>query len=248
QTYAPAAINALAPDESSIPALLARHEDPWLTQRYGQDSLAKKLKVIGLSMELPTVPPPPTFSHRESFVRGEGIAEREMTAKEKLEKRRSSLSATEQALLEKRKQSITSADVQLDIIPRRPQDAPAPASFAQQRFWFIHQLKPGNTAYNEIRTVRVKAQPDVHIFKRVLLEILRRHDILRCNFAFMDGQLQQIVRPYEEAASELSLLELDLEQTPADEREQEAQRYIQETVQRPFDLAKGLLWRPILIR
>jgi len=59
KTYAPAAIDALAPDEGLIPELLARHEDPWLTQRYGQSSLAKKLKVIGLSMELPVVPPPP---------------------------------------------------------------------------------------------------------------------------------------------------------------------------------------------
>jgi ribonucleoside-diphosphate reductase beta chain len=61
RTYAPAAIAALEPAEAEIPALLARHEDPWLTQRYGQNSLAKKLKVIGLNMELPAVPPPPTF-------------------------------------------------------------------------------------------------------------------------------------------------------------------------------------------
>jgi ribonucleoside-diphosphate reductase beta chain len=61
KTYAPAAIDALGPDESAIPDLLARGEDPWLTQRYGQSSLAKKLKVIGLSMELPVVPPPPIF-------------------------------------------------------------------------------------------------------------------------------------------------------------------------------------------
>ncbi len=60
-TYAPAAIDALAPKEADIPDLLIRHEDPWLTQRYGQNSLAKKLKVIGLSMELPVVPSPPVF-------------------------------------------------------------------------------------------------------------------------------------------------------------------------------------------
>lgn len=59
QTYAPAAIDALAPDESAVALALARHEDPWLTQRYGQNSLAKKLKVMGLRLELPAVPPPP---------------------------------------------------------------------------------------------------------------------------------------------------------------------------------------------
>ena len=59
-TYAPAAIEALAPDESVVRIALARGEDPWITQRYGQCSLAKKLKVIGLNMQLPDVPAPPT--------------------------------------------------------------------------------------------------------------------------------------------------------------------------------------------
>lgn len=60
-TYAPTALEALAPDKSTISIALAQHEDPWLTQRYGQQSLAKKLKVMGVSMHLPSVPPPPTF-------------------------------------------------------------------------------------------------------------------------------------------------------------------------------------------
>jgi ribonucleoside-diphosphate reductase beta chain len=30
-----------------------------MTPRYATDSLRKKLKVIGLSMEIPSVPPPP---------------------------------------------------------------------------------------------------------------------------------------------------------------------------------------------
>lgn len=62
RTYAPVAIDALAPAESSLADLLDRHEDPWVTQRYGQASLAKKLKVIGLQhVELPPLPPPPDF-------------------------------------------------------------------------------------------------------------------------------------------------------------------------------------------
>ncbi|HLG63738.1 MAG TPA: ribonucleotide-diphosphate reductase subunit beta [Ktedonosporobacter sp.] len=61
QLYAPVALDALAPVESSIPDALARHEDPWQTQRYGFSSLTKKLKVIGLNVELPAVPPLPTF-------------------------------------------------------------------------------------------------------------------------------------------------------------------------------------------
>ena len=60
-TYAPIALDALAPLESTISTLLEQGEDPWQAQRYGQQSLAKKLKVIGLSVELPAVPPVPVF-------------------------------------------------------------------------------------------------------------------------------------------------------------------------------------------
>lgn len=63
QTYAPIALDALAPAEAFIPTMLARHEDPWEAQRYGQESLRKKLKVIGLNIEVPhlTAPSMPTL-------------------------------------------------------------------------------------------------------------------------------------------------------------------------------------------
>jgi ribonucleoside-diphosphate reductase beta chain len=59
--YAPTAIKGLTPPDESIPQILAMQGDPWVSPRYAVDSLRKKLKVIGLSMEseLPTVPPPP---------------------------------------------------------------------------------------------------------------------------------------------------------------------------------------------
>src|SRR3989442_8763917 len=59
--YAPVAIQALTPEDEYIPQMLARQVDPWTAPRYAQDSLRKKLKVVGLSMELPSVPPPPVF-------------------------------------------------------------------------------------------------------------------------------------------------------------------------------------------
>jgi len=73
ETYAPVAIEALGPNEAVVGTVIARGEDPWLTQRYGQISLAKKLKVIGLSMKLPDVPSPPAFSQRQSFLLHENI-------------------------------------------------------------------------------------------------------------------------------------------------------------------------------
>ncbi len=59
--YAPIALSALTPADEYIPNILAMKADPWVTPRYALDSLRKKLKVIGLSMELPDVPPVPAF-------------------------------------------------------------------------------------------------------------------------------------------------------------------------------------------
>lgn len=59
EKYAPRALEAISPGPEQIANLLAMGQDPWLTPRYGQESLGKKLKVIGLSMPLPAVPPPP---------------------------------------------------------------------------------------------------------------------------------------------------------------------------------------------
>ncbi|HJT57827.1 MAG TPA: ribonucleotide-diphosphate reductase subunit beta [Ktedonobacteraceae bacterium] len=56
EKYAPPALAALRPPGDVIPSMLAMQLDPWTTQRYGLESLRKKLKVIGLSMELPGVP------------------------------------------------------------------------------------------------------------------------------------------------------------------------------------------------
>jgi ribonucleoside-diphosphate reductase beta chain len=61
EKYAPMAITALTPPEQQIKNILAARGDPWVTPRYAQDSLRKKLKVVGLSMEVPSVPPPPIF-------------------------------------------------------------------------------------------------------------------------------------------------------------------------------------------
>lgn len=57
--FAPIAIQSLTPDDEIIPNILAMQGDPWITPRYATDSLRKKLKVIGLSMEIPSVPPSP---------------------------------------------------------------------------------------------------------------------------------------------------------------------------------------------
>jgi ribonucleoside-diphosphate reductase beta chain len=56
------AFQSVALPEDRIEALLAEKEDPWETPRYARRSLEKKLRVIGLNIELPELPAVPKFS------------------------------------------------------------------------------------------------------------------------------------------------------------------------------------------
>src|SRR5438128_65030 len=50
EKYAQTAIEAISPAQEQVANILAAGQDPWVTPRYAQDSLRKKLKVIGLEM------------------------------------------------------------------------------------------------------------------------------------------------------------------------------------------------------
>src|SRR5262249_11460357 len=61
-------------------------------------------------------------------------------------------------------------------------DRPIPASFAQQRLWFIDQLEPGGHMYNSPLSLRIRGSLDPIIVQRALDEIVARHETLRTTF------------------------------------------------------------------
>src|SRR6185436_9125540 len=64
-----------------------------------------------------------------------------------------------------------------------PRDAQLPLSFAQQRLWFLDQLEPGTPFYNVPVAVRLTGHLDLEALERTLLEVTRRHEVLRTTFA-----------------------------------------------------------------
>lgn len=62
--FVPLAMRGLTPAPEMIEETLKVGADPWLVPRYACDSLRKKLKVIGLHMELPELPPVPAASQK----------------------------------------------------------------------------------------------------------------------------------------------------------------------------------------
>ncbi len=54
-----------------------------------------------------------------------------------------------------------------------------PASFAQQRLWFLDQFEPGSPFYNIPTAVRLKGKLNVEALRQCVEEIAWRHETLR---------------------------------------------------------------------
>jgi amino acid adenylation domain-containing protein len=120
-----------------------------------------------------------------------------------------------------------------------------PASFAQQRLWFIDQLIPGNAIYNVPTVIRLTGKLNVSALEQTFNEIVRRHEVLRTTFKVLDGQPLQAISTESGA---IALNVLDLRQLSADEREIEAKCIINAEIERTFDLSTGPLLRVTLLQ
>ena len=151
------------------------------------------------------------------------------------------LSAAERALLERRLLESRAAKARDDVVPRRSGQGPAPASFAQERLWFVEQLAPGSATYHIADAFVIAGGVDVARLGRSLEALVRRHESLRTTFALEGGRPVQIV-------GEPFAVPLE-EQLLADVHEpEEAQPFLVAESHRPFDLEAGPLFRARLFR
>jgi len=119
-----------------------------------------------------------------------------------------------------------------------------PASFAQQRLWFLDQLDPGTPLYNISRAVQVKGRLNLQALTEALNFIVARHESLRTNFASIDDEAVQIIAPAREIQIEL----VDLGGLPQGDKKSEARRLVSQAARRPFNLSQDLLLRATLYR
>ncbi|HEY1349725.1 MAG TPA: condensation domain-containing protein, partial [Ktedonobacteraceae bacterium] len=169
-----------------------------------------------------------------------------MQAKDELERRRSALSTKKQALLEKIVSRKANHVAQPVSIPRRPAELReiAPASFSQQRIWFLEQLEPGTSTYNFSEAWPLKGSLSYQALQQSFTEIVRRHAVLRTTFVEIAGKPMQRIN----GATPLALPVADLRSLPESERAQAARRLLNEAAQTPFDLQQGPLLRPFLVQ
>ena len=155
-----------------------------------------------------------------------------------------SLTPAKRALLEQRLKGKGLDSLGSQSIPPRATAQSATLSYSQQRLWFLDQYEPNSSVYNVASAVRLKGGLDIGALERSLNEIVRRHESLRTTFSVVEGEPVQVIAPSVKHALEV----VDLRQGLQSEREDQGQRVCEQEARRSFDLARGPLFRSVLIR
>jgi amino acid adenylation domain-containing protein len=133
-----------------------------------------------------------------------------------------------------------------EALVARPNDGPTPLSFGQEGLWLIEKMlgRERSSPYNEAMVLKLSGEVQPELLRRCLAEVVRRHEIWRTTFEERDGHPVQIVRP--PWVPELEVAELG----PMNEAAQRAEvrRRVRATAAVPYDLARGPLLRPQLLR
>ncbi len=130
------------------------------------------------------------------------------------------------------------------IDPRPSGAGDLPLSFAQQRLWFLDRLAPDNPFYNVFNPLRLSGALDVAALRRAFREIVLRHEGLRTTFPETAGRPRQVIDP----AAEFLLPLVDLAGLTGNEGRSELTGLLRAEALRPFQLARGPLFRATLIR
>ena len=114
-----------------------------------------------------------------------------------------------------------------------------PASFAQQRLWFLARLEPDSPFYNLPAGFRLRGRLDVDLLTTALNHVIARHEALRTVFQEADGQPLQVVLP----SMTVTVAVVDLRNVSTGEQPGELTRQIEAEAQGIFDLTRGPLVR-----
>jgi len=131
----------------------------------------------------------------------------------------------------------------LPPIRRADRGRPLPLSPGQRRLWFLDQLEPGSAAYNVPVLARLDGGLDEPALWRSLGGLVARHEVLRTRFEAVAGEPRQVI-----AATGVRLpCRVELGGLPEGQKEGELARLARGEAARPFDLARGPLYRGTLV-
>ncbi|MRR31970.1 non-ribosomal peptide synthetase, partial [bacterium] len=110
-----------------------------------------------------------------------------------------------------------------------------PTTPAQRRFWMLDQLKPGNSALNIPLAARLNGPLSIDALERSVNLVLQRHEILRTSYSVIDGEVAQLIHPFQS----IQLDRYDISVHPEREREAHVSRLMVLEGERPFSLSEG---------
>ena len=115
-----------------------------------------------------------------------------------------------------------------------------PASYAQSRLWFLHQLQPDLTAYHIPAVWRLRGDIDLNALRQALAGLIERHSTLRTSFCLHGSEVVQLIHPP---------APFPLELEPLGDRNPDAviEQWLEQEHTTPFDLASGRLIRARLL-
>jgi amino acid adenylation domain-containing protein len=127
---------------------------------------------------------------------------------------------------------------------RRRTGESIPASFAQQRLWFLDRLEGGSAHYSMPSALRVKGRFEEQLAEQAFGRIIARHEPLRTVFASEGEQLCQVIREQ----VEFHLKVKDLRGMPTKEQERVVRELARADAQASFDLSRDVMVRASLVR
>ena len=119
-----------------------------------------------------------------------------------------------------------------------------PLSFAQERLWFLDRLEPGTSTYNVGFRLVLSGALLPSALAAAVRALVARHEPLRTRFALADDRPVQRIDP----PGEVGAPEVDLSRLGADRSGREAGRLAAFEGRRPFDLARGPVFRWTRVR
>ncbi|ARU63055.1 hypothetical protein CBW65_20305 [Tumebacillus avium] len=82
-----------------------------------------------------------------------------------------------------------------ELLQEAGEETLLPASFSQQRLWFIDRFLPGQAIYNIPCALLLTGQLRPDVLEQSLAEVISRHEVLRTTFEEIDGELTQVIVP-----------------------------------------------------
>ena len=117
-------------------------------------------------------------------------------------------------------------------------------SSAQQRIWFLEQLRPDTAIYNVPVGIQISGPLDPVVAERALNEIVVRHEVLRTVFSSIYGLPIQLIRP----SLMVELPFSDVSSLGPEEQRERIERIKCDEASAPFNLRTGPLLRCRLVR